>query len=457
MLAVAHRERHVQRRAGPRPDVLVGGVGKRLRPLRHRGQHGRADPRRRGARPGRSTQDARARPLVHVPARPQVPLVPAGLPVLQPLHVRGHRRRVHAVLGQQRRHLGERGVLELVQPRGQQVVDRLRGLLRGQVQEALEHQHPVGQLALVEHLALVGEQVVAQVHAVGEGVAQHPHRPGRGDAGRHLGADRVLDQVRRPGRAADLAAHLDVLDRVGHPPLVDVRELPQRLVEQVPRALHEPAPPVRRVRRHGARPQVGEPALDRVLRHRPRSRPSDRHERGQPGQVLARAGQVAGALEQLEEVVVEVEDPDVPVGDQVQVRPGRVGVGVGAQQRVVVGVEVVGCPRSACRAAARRSCPSPAPRPCCARGPARGSGSAWPGRACRTREARTAACFEATKGARRWPRSARRLHTIEAGDRPTSAGPGHGSGHEKGPHAPDRARLSLLPSGPGEVHEMNAA
>lgn len=26
-----------------------------------------------------------------------------------------------------------------------------------------------------------------------------------------------------------------------------------------------------------------------------------------------------------------------------------------------------------------------------------------------------------------------------------------------GPHAPVRARLSLLPSGPGEVHEMNAA
>src|SRR5690606_42136297 len=28
---------------------------------------------------------------------------------------------------------------------------------------------------------------------------------------------------------------------------------------------------------------------------------------------------------------------------------------------------------------------------------------------------------------------------------------------EKAPRAPARARLSLLPSGPGEVHEMNAA
>jgi hypothetical protein len=28
------------------------------------------------------------------------------------------------------------------------------------------------------------------------------------------------------------------------------------------------------------------------------------------------------------------------------------------------------------------------------------------------------------------------------------------SGHERTPRAPDRARLSLLPSGPGEVHRM---
>ena len=47
-----------------------------------------------------------------------------------------------------------------------------------------------------------------------------------------------------------------------------------------------------------------------------------------------------------------------------------------------------------------------------------------------------------------------------AGDRREPAAGGPGRGHQdikRGPHAPVRARLSLLPSGPGEVHEMNAA
>src|SRR5882757_133115 len=44
-------------------------------------------------------------------------------------------------------------------------------------------------------------------------------------------------------------------------------------------------------------------------------------------------------------------------------------------------------------------------------------------------------------------------------DRPREAAPAADQGRPEveGPHAPDRARLSLLPSGPGEVHEMNAA
>ena len=56
----------------------------------------------------------------------------ARLPVLQPLDVGEDVQpglRVHPALVEQRRHLGERRVLELVQPRGEQVVDGVGGLL----------------------------------------------------------------------------------------------------------------------------------------------------------------------------------------------------------------------------------------------------------------------------------------------------------------------------------------
>ncbi|GAA3459448.1 hypothetical protein GCM10018963_14610 [Saccharothrix longispora] len=250
-----------------------------------------------------------------------MPLVAAGLPVLQPLHVGEHREpasRVDAVLVEQRRDLGDGGVLELVQAGREQVVDRLGGLLGGDAEELLQHQHAVAQLALVEHLALVGEQVVAQVHGVGEGVAQHADRPRQRDARRDLHAGDVLDEVGRPRRATHLAAHLDVLDRVGQAALGDVQQLPHRLVEQVLGVVGEPAPPVGRVGRDGALPEVLEALLDRVGRLLG-DRAVDRHEQRQPVEVRLRARDVGVALVELDEVVVEVEDPHVPVGDQVEV------------------------------------------------------------------------------------------------------------------------------------------
>jgi len=60
--------------------------------------------------------------------------------------------------------------------------------------------------------------------------------------------------------------------------------------------------------------------------------------------LFAGAGVVAGALEGLQEVIVEEEDPDVPVGDQVEGGTVTIGVRVGAQQGVVVGVEVALAP-----------------------------------------------------------------------------------------------------------------
>ena len=96
----------------------------------------------------------------------------------------------------------------------------------------------------------------------------------------------------------------------------------------------------RRLGEHGARPQVGQAAFHRVGRLREGAGGVHRHERRQPVEVLLRTGQVPAALVGLEEVIVEEEDPDVPVGHQVELRARRIGVGVGAEQGVVHGVEL---------------------------------------------------------------------------------------------------------------------
>ncbi len=337
------RVRHVQVGDAGRADLLEGHVRVGAQTLRSGRREQRAHVGRRGAGAGRAFPGVGgAGPFVHVPAGAHVPLVAAGLPVLQPLGVRRHRRDL--VRGKARLHgqcgdFGERGVLELVQPGGEHVVDAVGGLLGGAAEEGLQHQDAVAELPLVLDLPLVGEQVVAQVHGVGEGLHQHPERPGSGDGGGHFGG-RVLHEPRRPGGAADLAAHLDVLDGVGDPPLVDVGQFPQGLVQQVLGRHREPPAPAVRHRGHRARPQVGEARLDRVLRLGHGGGGVQRHEQGQPVQVRLAAGAVLAALEGLQEVVVEEEDPHVPVGDQGQGGSVAVGVGVGAEQSVVVRVEV---------------------------------------------------------------------------------------------------------------------
>ena len=271
-----------------------------------------------------------------------MPFVAAGLPVLEPLGVRRHRHHLgggEALLQGERRDLGERGVLELVEPGGEDVVDGVGGLLRGAAEEGLQDEHAVAQLALVLDLALVGEQVVAQMNGVGERLRQHPQRPAPGGPLRHLGRG-VLHEARRPRRAAHLAAHLDVLDGVGDPSLVDVGQLPQRLVEQVFGGDGEPAAPALGHRRDRTCPQVGEAGLDRVERLGHGHGGVGRHEQREPVEVGPARGAVPGALVLLQEVVVEEEHPHVPVGDQREGRAVAVGVGVRAQEPVVVRVEV---------------------------------------------------------------------------------------------------------------------
>lgn len=101
-----------------------------------------------------------------------------------PLDVQAHAQpggRIQAVFVAQGGQLGERGVLELLQPGGEQVVHPIGGLLGLTPEEPLQDQHPVGQLALVVDLTLVGEQVVAQMHGIGERVPHRLHRAGGGD------------------------------------------------------------------------------------------------------------------------------------------------------------------------------------------------------------------------------------------------------------------------------------
>jgi hypothetical protein len=88
------------------------------------------------------------------------------------------------------------------------------------------------------------------------------------------------------------------------------------------------------------RPQVQQAALDRVGRLRRLLVEVDRHEQRQALEVGPPARGVARSLVDVEEVVVEVEDPDVPVGHEVKLGRQRVRMGVRAQQRVVHGVEL---------------------------------------------------------------------------------------------------------------------
>jgi len=104
-------------------------------------------------------------------------------------------------------------------------------------------------------------------------------------------------------------------------------------------ARREALAPVARMSGRGALPQVGEAALDGVGGLRRGVGGVDRHERREPGEVRRGPGLVARALEQLEEVVIEVEDPDVPVRDEVERLGHGVGMRVGAEQRVVHRVE----------------------------------------------------------------------------------------------------------------------
>ncbi len=271
-----------------------------------------------------------------------MPLVSAGLPVLQALGVGEDGRdlrRVQRVVGEELRELDERGLLELLEAGGEQIVGGFGGLLGGAAQEGLQHQDGVGEFALVGDLALVGEDVVPDVYGVGEGVAQHGERARVRDACGDLGAH-VLDQAGRPGGTAHLAPHLDVFERVRHAPDVDVGELPHGLVEEVLRGQGEPFPPVGGHRGDRPRPEVREPSLHRVGGLGEAVRQVHGHEGGEPVEVLLGPVAVLRALVHLQEVVVEEEHPHVPVGDQRQRVAVAVGVGVRAEQCVVVRVEV---------------------------------------------------------------------------------------------------------------------
>ena len=117
-----------------------------------------------------------------------MPLVAAGLPVLQALDVR--ERRAAAPAGSRPFSANSAGssVSAVFSNCCSREVSRSltasAASLGGAAEERLQHQDAVGELALLLDLALVGEQVVAQVHAVGEGVLAAPASAGVAATGR---------------------------------------------------------------------------------------------------------------------------------------------------------------------------------------------------------------------------------------------------------------------------------
>lgn len=146
---------------------------------------------------------------------------------------------------------------------------------------------------------------------------------------------RPADQGRRPPCDASRCTR-----GVGDPPDVDVGEFPHGLVEEVLGGYGEPFPPVHRHGGDGTGPQVGEARLHGIGGLREAVGQVHGHEGAEPVEVGLGTRAVLGALVHLQEVVVEEEHPHVPVGDQGQRFAVAVGVGVGAQQGVVVRVEV---------------------------------------------------------------------------------------------------------------------
>ena len=94
-----------------------------------------------------------------------------------------------------------------------------------------------------------------------------------------------------------------------------------------------------RRRRDRPRPQLGERALDDRLGDDGAIGLADRDELAQPRDARLRPVDVAAALVAGAEVVVEVEEPDVPLGQQLELGGRRVGVTERGELRIVGGVE----------------------------------------------------------------------------------------------------------------------
>ena len=83
-------------------------------------------------------------------------------------------------------------------------------------------------------------------------------------------------------------------------------------------------------------PATDDPAaLDGVLGLRWRVGQREWHELREAIEVRFGTGAVAGALKYFIEMIIEEEDPHVPIGDQLKLGAGCLGMGVGAEQGVV--------------------------------------------------------------------------------------------------------------------------
>ncbi len=216
-------------------------------------------------------------------------------------------------------------MFELQHPRGHQVVHHIHRPFPIRVEEFLHDQDAVVNFTLVLDLLLIGEDVVGEAGVVGCRVLQRTKCPGTEGLGWDPRSPGNAGQVHREVGAERLAAHLDVVDRIGHPMLDAIVELPQPARRHVFDPLAELTALWHGHRGCRAHPQFCQAFLHRVGRWW-RGVTIQRHEHRQPGMEHLCGRHVPGGAEDRRKIVITVGPPGQPGRGLVELRTGRVGM-----------------------------------------------------------------------------------------------------------------------------------
>ncbi len=196
-----------------------------------------------------------------------MPTEDSGQPVLQFLGISPHRA---PCVGVQVETVTERGqfdgdnMFELAHPGRHQIIDDTDSAFTITVEKILDDENAVVDLTFELNFLLVGEHVVEQAGVVRGRVLQCPHRSGLVNRRWHRRPRSQPTQAHGEIGTEGLAAHLDVVDRVGNPVLSLIGEFPQPATDHI---LDRAAEHATRAHGHGSRgtgPQIGQTAFQRV-------------------------------------------------------------------------------------------------------------------------------------------------------------------------------------------------